>query len=64
MSKKVQKVVRTYAEGVSFATDGLKRRLDEGYHVVMCNQITDVHHANRVALEYIVEKEIEEEANV
>lgn len=56
---KVQKVVRTYPKGWTVTTDKLSELLESGYVVVMCNSTTL--QGSTTCLEYIVEKEIEDE---
>ena len=56
---KVQKVVRTYPKGWTATTERLSELLASGYIVVMCNSTTL--QGSTTCLEYIVEKEIEDE---
>lgn len=56
---KIQKVVRTYPKGWIVTTEKLNKLLESGYVVVMCNSTTLT--GNTTCLEYIVEKEIEDE---
>ena len=56
---KIQKVVRTFPNGWTKTTERLSELLEKGYYVVMCNSTTLTN--NETCLEYIVEKEIEDE---
>jgi hypothetical protein len=56
---KIQKVVRTYPKGWTATTERLSELLASGYVVVMCN--STMLQGSTTCLEYIVEKEIEDE---
>jgi hypothetical protein len=56
---KRQRVVRTFPRGYTSTTEKLSKLLEIGYSVVMCNAISV--DGKEIVLEYIVEKEIEDE---